>query len=191
MVKLYIECLGRWLRVQSKSCPNPIKELEKYEFKINWTLLKIGYEGQQFLPKLISSDAIFQYAEELIETMESGYELISLLISPEDEMEFSDVLENLARAENVEQSIQQRKLRVYVVQETLKELPEDYFKGLIELASLWGSLGFPHDSPHEFHGQNNLYTPQGYYTQDVFNSLLTKHKQWIKNEIEHIKLLEK
>ena len=152
--------------------------------------MKIGYEGQQFLPKLITAENISCYAESLVETMEFGCELIVQLIYPDDIREFSDALQKLAWYDNAEQSIQQRKLRVYLVKEALEELPKDYFKGLIELASLWGSLGFPHESPHVFQGVNNSYTPQEYYTQDVFDLLFAKNKQWVKDEIEHIKLLE-
>ncbi|HAN20473.1 MAG TPA: hypothetical protein DCP51_02160 [Clostridiales bacterium] len=177
--------------MESQLLNNIIQKLQAIGFKINWTLLKIGYEGQDFLPKLISSNAISQYTECLVETMESDYELIVQLISPEDEMEFCEILEKLARDENVEQSIQQRKLRVYVVLEALETLPNDYFNGLLELTDTWVSLGLPDDCPHVVQGRNNTYTPQEYYTQDVFNSLLEKNKQWVRDEIEYIKSLEK
>ena len=176
--------------MESQLCHNVIQKLQALGFKITWTLLKIGYEGQDFLPKLISSDAISQYAECLVETMESGYELIVQLISPADEMEFCQVLEKLAQAEKVQQSVQQRKLRVYVVLEALETLPNDYFNGLLELTDTWVSLGLPDDCPHVVQGRNNSYTPQEYYTQDMFDSLLAKNKQWAKAEIEYIKSLE-
>jgi hypothetical protein len=171
-------------------CPNTIQQLKELGFNINWTLLRIGYEGQQFLPRLISSDNILQYAECLLESMDSGYELIAQLIDSNDEMEFHNVLEKLALAERVIPSIQQRKLRVYVVHETLKTLPEDYCNGLFELTDLWISLGLPDDCPHTIQGRNNSYTPQEYYTQDTFDLLLAKNKKWVKEEINAIRALE-
>lgn len=177
--------------MESQSCPNIIHKLQAFGFEINWTLLKIGYEGQGFLPKLISSDIISQHSESLVGKMESGYELIVQLIGPENELEVGQVLEKLSRQENADQSIQQRKLRVYVVLEALKTLPNDYFNGLLELTEIWVSLGLPDDCPHIVQGRNNAYTPQEYYTQDIFNDLLAKSKQWAKEEIEYIKSLEK
>lgn len=177
--------------MEFQSCHNTIEKLQDLGFKINWTLLKIGYEDHDFLPKLISADVIIRYAEDLIETMESKYELIVQLISSNDEWEFNEILDKLARGENVEEWIQYRKLRVFYIINTLDTLPDDYLNGLLELTEIWVSLGLPDDSPHVIQGRGNTYTPLEYYTQDVFISLLEKNKQWIKQEIENINSMEK
>lgn len=170
---------------------NIVEKLQAIGFKITWTLLKFGYEGQGwFLPQLITSETISQYAEHLVETMESDFQLIAQLISPKNDLEFREILELLTRGEIVDESVQLRKLRIYVVLEALENLPNDYFSGLLALADLWISLGFPEDCPHVFQGRNNSYTPQEYYTQDVFDSLLEQNNQWVKNEIEYIKSLD-
>ena len=171
-------------------CHDIIQQLKELGFRINWTLLKIGYEGQTYLPKLISIDNILQYAECLMETMKSGYESIVQLIISKDEMEFQDELEKLVMSETVNVSIQQRKLRVYVVQTALENLPADYLNGLFELNDLWVSLGLPNDCPHIIQGRDNLYTPQEYYTQAVFDLLLAKNKQWVLDEIKAIRALD-
>lgn len=170
---------------------NIISELKALDFRINWTLLKLGYEWQQFFPRVISAASISEYAESIIETMESDYELIVRLIRPEDQWEFEQVLERLAQAEKEDQTIQQRKLRAYIVLNTLNALPSDYFRGLLELTELWVSLDLPDDGPHTIQGRYNSYTPQEYYTQEMFDVLLEKHRRWLKDEIESIKLLDR
>jgi hypothetical protein len=177
--------------MESQFYHNVVQKLQNLGFRINWTLLKVGYEGQTFLPKLISFKEISQYSERLVETMESEYDLIAQLICPTDELEFLEILEKLARSENVDKTIQLRKLRILFVLEALEDLPVDYFNGLLALADLWITLGFPEDSPHDFQGRNNLYSPQEYYTREVFDSLLCKNKQWVKSEIEYIKSHDK
>jgi len=175
---------------------NAIQELKAMGFKINWMLLKIGYEGDEFLPQFLSMDSVYQYAkEQLIEGIDSNEELVvRLIIDVEDESgddyNFLRALERLIATECANQSVQKRKWRAYLVKRELSTIPDDYLNGLLALTSLWISLGLPDDCPHIIQGRNNLYTPRKYYTQKVFDVLLEKNKQWLKDEIEYIKSLE-
>jgi len=176
--------------MEFQSSPNLIETLNELGLEINWTLIKIGYEGQPFLPKQLTAHDISQYAECLAKDMEYGYEHIALLIVPENEESFCETLNTLAKGESVEISTQQRKIRLFTVQKALESLPVDYCDGLFELNSLWVSLGIPDDCPHVFQGRNNTYSPSEYYTQIVYDLLLERNKQWIKCEIDIIKRQE-
>ncbi|HBT95291.1 MAG TPA: hypothetical protein DEB24_03990 [Coriobacteriia bacterium] len=167
-----------------------IRSLRDIGFKINWTLLKIGYEGRDFLPRLISADEIRRYAEDSIDTMETGYESIARFIISEGEASVCEVLGEMSRRENADRSIQARKLRAYLVRETLATLTSDYFKGLLELSDLWATLGFPDDGPHIIQGSHNSLSPQEYYTQDMFELLLERHERWLEGEVRSIKGIE-
>lgn len=173
-----------------------VQELKTMGFSINWTLLKIGYEGDEFLPQLLSMDSVYQYAKErLIEGADLDEDLVvRLIIDVEDgngdDYEFLRTLESLVEIECVSQLVQKRKWRAYLVEKGLSTLPNDYLNGLLDLASLWVSLGLPDDCPHIIQGRDNQYTPEAYYTQKTFNVLLEKNKQWLKDEVENIKSLE-
>jgi len=168
-----------------------IQELEAMGFSINWTLLKIGYEGGAFLPQQLSIEAVCQYAEKFLENVDLDNELVvRLIIAVEDDYEFLRILERLAETECIDRSIQERKWRAYLVQKELSMIPNDYLNGLLELTSFWISLGLPKDCPHIVQGRNNSYTPREYYTQKVFDELMAKNKQWLKDEIECIKSLD-
>jgi hypothetical protein len=177
----------------SQSSNNVISDLEEFGFKINWTLLKLGYEGNAYFPRIISATSISEYAQTVVETMETGYELIVRLISPETSTEFEDVLGRLSESEHVNQLLQVRKLRAYIVCHTIRALPSDYFRGLLELTELWISLHLPDDEPypHIIQGRNNTLTPQEYYTQQMYDRLLDRHRNWLKEEIASILLLDK
>jgi hypothetical protein len=177
--------------MESQLCLDVIQKLKLIGFSINWTLLKIGYEGETFLPPQLSINDICQYAENLIENMNFGYELIvGLIIAKEDKDDFIRILETLSKTECVDYSVQERKWRVYLVKNILDTLPVDYLNGLLELTELWVSLGLPEDCPNIIQSRNNSYTPQEYYTQSMYETNIIQNRQWIYDEIKSINLLE-
>lgn len=169
-----------------------ITKLEEMGFKINWTLLKIGYQGLDFLPKVLTIGDICDYAINKLEFLEFDYELIAQLAGMEnDQYELCEVLTKLTKSEKVETIYQIRKWTVLIVKQELEKLPIEYTDGLLKLSDLWVSLGLPDYCPHIIQGRNNKYTPQEYYTQDMYDRLVHENASWIEDEIKFINLQEK
>lgn len=169
-----------------------IKQIQMFGFQINWTFLSIGYYGFLTISSQITSNDVCQYALEVLEKMNSGYELVAQLVAAEnDEYEFNEIMGQLVKSENVDLNIQERKWRVYLVDQELKKISKDFFNGLLELTDLWVSLDLPNDCPHVIQGRNNTYSPQEYYTQTMYDILVKKNMDWVKNEITFINSEEK
>lgn len=164
-----------------------IEQMERIGFLINWTLIYIGYEGRLWLKPLLGIQDICDYALGLLERMTSGYILVAQLITEQKSAyDFEDTLKTLARLETVSADLQLRKWRVYLVDERLKTLSTDYFEGLIELTELWLGLGDIKDCPHIIRGINNNYSPNEYYTKNMYEYLVEKNKDWLAREIRSI-----
>ena len=172
-------------------CPNNLEQLIQFGFKINWTLLQIGYLGNNFIPPQLTQEDLVKYALERLETIQD--DLIAMLVcSVDDCYEFEHILGKLAKNENVSQEMQIRKLRVLIVFRNLKTISDDYTKsgdytkGLIELTEMWVSLGLPDDCPHVVQGRSNSLSPEAYYTKAMYEALQKKNFDWLENEISYI-----
>ena len=73
-----------------------------------------------------------------------------------------------------------------MVAKRIEKKNPSYIDGLMELSDLWIELEFPNDSPHIFQGRENNITPQEYYTKQNYDKLFSKHKEWLKNEINYV-----
>jgi len=109
-----------------------------------------------------------------------------LLCAEHDDYEFAEILNQLSRHEQISTDLQRRKLRVLYVAENLKNLPEDYFEGLVELTEIWVSLGIPDDCPHVIQGRYNSLTLEEYYTRTMYDVLRKKNFDWLDEEIKNI-----
>ena len=171
--------------MEYKLCPNNLEQLVQFGFKINWTLLQIGYFGDDFLPPQFTKNEIIAYALEQLETVDNN--LIAWLACTEnDSYEFEDTLKKLAKNEGVNKEIQIRKLRVLIVFRNIGIMPDDYTEGLIKLTEIWVSLGLPDDCPHIIQGRNNSLSPDTYYTKEMYETLKKKNVDWLDNEISYI-----
>lgn len=168
-----------------------INEFIKWKFNINWTLLKIGYYGEKNILSQLSKQEIYEYSKEILNEIDEEYDLIVQLISAYDDYEFSEILNKLAREENVDYDIQLRKWIVYLVNKELTNISKDYFEGLMQLTELWISLGLPVECPHIIQGKNNTISPEEYYTKETYELLLEKNIKWVNDEIFNINMLEK
>lgn len=168
-----------------------INEFIKWKFNINCTLLKIGYYGEKNILSQLSKQEIYEYSKEILNEIDEEYDLIVQLISAYDDYEFSEILNKLAREENVDYDIQLRKWIVYLVNKELTNISKDYFEGLMQLTELWISLGLPVECPHIIQGKNNTISPEEYYTKETYELLLEKNIKWVNDEIFNINMLEK
>lgn len=170
---------------------NKIEQLKSLQFKINWTLLKIAHKGSGVIPPLLTIKDICQYAEKCLELMDSDYDLVAQLALEKNEYDFCDCLDKLVKSEAIDYQLQIRKWRVLLVFDQLQNLSKDYTEGLLELSELWVSLGLPADCPHIIQGRNNIYTPQDYYTTEMYNRIVGINKEWLEKETAFIIASEK
>jgi len=173
---------------------NKLEEIINIGFKINWKFIQIGYLGFEYIPQQIDKDDIKEYGYHLIEKMNDSFELIvQLLDELPNDYEFNEILKKLAQRENSKQELQTRKWIVYLTKkmiETIDTLDDDFFEKLINITEFWVLLDQPENSPHIFQGVNNIISPEEYYTKDMYDLIIDKHKKWIEKEIKEIILLE-
>ncbi len=171
--------------MEYKLCLDNLEQLVQFGFKINWTLLQIGYQGRDFIPRLFTKENIYMYAMKQLELTDNI--LIAMLVCTEnDDYEFEMILEKLTKNENASQVIQLRKLRVLILFRHFTTLPNDYTDALIELTEIWVSLGMPDDCPHIIQGRNNSLSPAEYYTKEMYDILRKKNFDWLEKEISYI-----
>ena len=170
-------------------CHNNIESLKSLGFKINWTLLKLGYQGcSLFLPTLTIND-ICDFATKQLELSNVFKEFVArLAFAQNDKYEFDDVLSRLTQHENICRDIQLRKWITLLVIQQLLNLPDDYTEGLLTLTELWVSMGVPDNCPHVIQGRDNTLSPNEYYTAAMYNALRQKHYNWLNEEI--LKIIE-
>lgn len=90
--------------MEYKLCHNNLNQLVQFGFKINWTLLQIGYLGDNFIPPQFTQKDIITYALEQLKTIDNN--LIALLACTEnDSYEFENILKKLAENEEVSKEI--------------------------------------------------------------------------------------
>lgn len=171
--------------MEYKLCHNNIEQLIQFGFKINWTLLRIGYLGYDFIWPLFTKEDIVTYVIKQLEWADN-YLVANLVSEENDNYEFEMILERMAKNEDVNIEIQLRKLRVLIVFRHLKTLPNDYTDGLIELTEIWVSLGMPDDCPHIIQGRNNSLSSDIYYTKEMYDALKKKNFDWLNEEISYI-----
>lgn len=171
--------------MEYKLCPNNLNQLVQFGFKINWTLLQIGYFGDDFIPPQFTQKDIITYALEQLKTNNNNLTAL-LACTKNDSYEFENILKKLAKNEGVSKEIQIRKLRALIVFRNIETMPDDYTEGLIKLTEIWVSLGLPDDCPHIIQGRNNSLSPDTYYTKEMYDTLKKKNFDWLDNEISYI-----
>ncbi len=168
-----------------------LKQIEKNKFIVTWKLIEIGYFGYEFIQPQISKLDIYEYAEILLQYKESNYNEIAQLIAEKlDDYEFNVILHKLAEQEESDIEKEYKKWIIYLTGEMLENLRNDYFEDLLTINEFWISLGQPEYSPHMFQSVENSISPQEYYTKEMYELILNKHKEWIKSEAEKIIQIE-
>jgi hypothetical protein len=169
-------------------------------FGLNWTTLRVGWDGlgvfspwpdtsDAFRP-LFSSDELAEYASQrLVSCSDVGEsELITRLLSLDFHTERRDVIRDLllqlSQWSDCDPAIELRKWRLALLVDLLDSVPDDAVGGLSILTEFWLQFGFPADSPHDVQGRGNALGPSEYYQDANYRRLLSRHRAWVKQEME-------
>lgn len=158
-----------------------IENIKELNFIITWRLLCKG-----ILEKQLAVEDIVEYATEQLEKGNDQIEICELAGSNGDINDILDIMYDLANKENSQEELENRKLRAIILSKYLKQKNNNCIDGLMELTDLWIELGCPSDSPHIIQGKDNQIDPIEYYTDDNYNYLFNKNKEWLKNETDFI-----
>lgn len=171
---------------------NKLKQIEKNKFIVTWKLIEIGYFGYEFMQPQISKLDICEYAEVVLKNIQDNYdEIVQLIGERADDYEFNMILHKLSESDKSNIELQIHKWIIYLTNNMLESLKNDCFEDLLTINEFWISLGQPNYSPHMFQAVKNSISPQEYYTKEMYDLILNKHKEWIKCETEKIIQIEK
>lgn len=159
-----------------------LADIKELEFTITWRLL---YRG--VIKKQLHVDEIVEYAMEQLESGDDRIEICELAGANGDCIEdVIDILYELASDEKGWDDFEDRKIRAARVNNFLKVRNTNCIDGLIGLTELWIELDYPEDSPHIIQGKDNDISPKEYYTDENYNYLYEKNKQWLRNEVKFL-----
>lgn len=170
---------------------NKLQKIAEMNLNISWSLIEIGYNGYKNIEPLLNKQDICEYAYSLLEKADKDFDDITLLLSAKsDEYEFNNILNKLAKEENSNFELQVRKWIVYLTEKMLSNIEKDYLEGILTMRGFWTLLEEPKDCPHIFQGVGNDIKQEEYYTEKMYNLLISKHKEWIRKEIQQIAELD-
>lgn len=156
-----------------------IKDLKELNFTITWRLLY-----RALVKKQLQVEDVVEYAMEQLEAGNDRIEVCEIAGFCDSDSDYLlNILYDLAREENCDDEFEDRKLRAVIISDSLRLKKDNCIDGLMELTELWLALGCPKDSPHIIQGKDNNISPNEYYTDDNYNYLYAKNKDWLKSEI--------
>lgn len=156
-----------------------IKDLKELNFTITWRLLY-----RALVKKQLQVEDVVEYAMEQLEAGNDRIEVCEIAGFCDSDSDYLlTILYDLAREENCDDEFEDRKLRAVIINDSLKLKKDNCIDGLMELTELWIALGCPKDSPHIIQDKDNNISPNEYYTDDNYNCLYAKNKDWLKSEI--------
>lgn len=166
---------------------NKLFELKKMGFVISWKLIAIGVYGDGEIPSTLTHLDVVDYLDSLLtENDEQTDNIITLVLDKDNCSRFDNFLKKLANEDCANTAIQKRKWRAYLLKETIDNIGEDYFQGLMDLMAFWISMGIPDDCPQTFPIANDRKSIQEYFTQASFELTLNENRMWLSKEIHNI-----
>lgn len=158
-----------------------VEDIKQLGLTITWRLLYNGLCHCQ-----ISTSDIIEYAMEKLEEGDDENEVCEIAGEYADNKdEICDLLYDLIESDTSD-DMENRKIRIVVVNKVLKNKNDNFINGLIELTELWIGLGYPADVPHIIQGRDNDISPTEYYTQENYDILFEKNKEWLTRELEYL-----
>lgn len=172
-----------------------IEKMKAVNIKANWGTLYLGWLGIGTCSRLISFEDIFKFGSHRLENHNAEEErLILELLALTGTTEENDTelvrkrLYTLAAFTKYNEDIEQRKWAVVLLKDLLIDLTrKNCITCLTELTSFWAQFGYPEYSPHVVQGRLNSIEPESYYTDKFCNTILTKHRKWISDQLALIK----
>jgi hypothetical protein len=168
---------------------NVMVSLESFEIfglQITWKLINIGFCGSEHFRGELDANEIIDFALRRMDYAQKPDIAALAYECSTDAYAINGHLEKLSSQENSDYDIEFRKWRVLYIINNLPSEDEQCVAGLIELGNIWCKFDFPDDSPHIYQGRGNKITPGQYYTEENYRTLLKKHVDWIKLEIEFL-----
>jgi hypothetical protein len=163
---------------------NPLAEIRALGLPVTWATVRAGWDGIGAFSRLLKADDVRDFAQEQIDKApDDSLADIVELSTVDDEGAVTPVLSRLAS------TVTDRDIRIwrsYLLTKLLANLPTSPISGLSELTSFWNTLGFPRDMPHVVQGLGNDISPDQYYTQDNYQKLVARHREWLRSEIAAI-----
>lgn len=163
-----------------------IKLALENNIKLNWTDIKFGVEGFENdnyeLSPLLSEQDIEGYAQIVLESSNLSSSILDKIgnLFSQDFAEKKATIDSLSEFNELDSYYKWRWLQVQEFIFNLNE--EDFVKGLLKISEFWLDMFQPMDSPYEFQGFGNNLNPQEFYTQNNYNKIIQKHKDWLEKE---------
>lgn len=159
-----------------------VQDFLELGLNISWRLLNICFSEHQ-----MQAQEIIAFAYDLLEKGEDSALVCDLAGAyPNEEDRILALLEQLVEEENTQNDFEKKKLRVVLVKKVLNVKNHDCIQGLMDLSDLWGSLGYPNDSPHIIQGRDNNIEPVQYYTKENYDDLFAKNLSWVEKELLYL-----
>lgn len=146
---------------------------------INWSVIKLGWEGIGSFGRVLSGGEIEDYACEYINKAKD-FEI----------MPVSD----LCSGQNIDDSLQilapkysdndVRVWLVYLLAGVLENASNNYIDGLSDINSFWGSFNFPDYMPYSVQGLHNSTSAIEYYSAKNYAEVLKLNQCWLEEQIE-------
>lgn len=168
-----------------------LKNFTDFDFKISWTLIDIGFLGDEIFAHSLSIEDISAYVDSLVERSDNPDDLlIEFMWEPvKNEGVVESYIQKFVEKEIVSRDLELRKWHVVYVATHLKKesFPSE---GLMELGEIWTDLQYPANSPHVFFIMDKPMPHDKYFSMDNYNHLYNKHLQWIRDEVTEINRIE-
>lgn len=164
---------------------NRIDLFKKLGIKVTWRTLLIGLMGPgKFLAQLTTQE-IIDYACDFLDKEDVAEEVIELIsCSKDDKDEIKTILNRLADKENTNFGEEELKWQVALLSVCLEKISQKAMYGMIELTEFWEKFGYPKNCPHIIQGKNNNLSPNEYFSNDFFNQMIIRHREWISQQIK-------
>lgn len=164
---------------------NKLNQLKNMGFKIPWKLISIGLHGCDRIPVLLCLDEILEYFDSLlIKVDEQTDDIISLICEKDDPMKFDSLLKKFADKDESATEVQIRKWRVYMLNNLLENISEDFLQGLLELMEFWVTMGESDDCPLIFPTIKMI--KKDYFSKESYEFLVERNYKWLNQEISDI-----
>lgn len=162
---------------------NPLRDLEKFGFRVGWRTVLVGWEGPASHERQVNNHQVVEFAVERLDLAPESDDDILLLASVA-EMETEEIDRLLRRLVSQEVSsfdLETRKWRFLFLRRLLEIVPEKPLHAWMSLAEFWHSFGFPADSPTII--RNFEVEPETErYTLKTREKLLIAHEDWLTAE---------
>lgn len=161
---------------------------EMFGLKITWKALLIGLMGPGKFIEQLTTQEIIDYTCHLLEDENVSDEVLELAsCTSDDKDEIKSILNSLSEKESTNFEKEELKWQVVLLSICLEELSSKAMYGMIELTEFWEKFSYPQSSPHRVQGKDNNLSPNEYYSEEFFYETVSKHREWIMEQIQGLK----